>query len=284
MPPRNTIAIREKGKDGEHFNIALSFNNGPEYRISIKNPFDPQREHLLEWYFEEFLKLPFVDTVKAEKAAMAIREYGEALFEQVFGDRKLFGEYEKCRDAGLSSLQIELISDGHAFHAIHRESLKDPDLPNPLAAELVTIVRKNIKPPAIEAKVRSSPQINLLIVTARPDEEQDVGYRTISRPMIELIETAKIKVNAHILRPGTFQALSNHLDAVGERFYHIVHFDTHGSLASYETLNAAKAANKIVFQSRWGLKDIQPYEGLRAYRFFLKATRKACRFRWRRAN
>lgn len=56
--------------------------------MSIKNPFDPQREHLLEWYFEAFLKLPFVDTVKAEKAAMAIRAYGEALFEQVFGERR----------------------------------------------------------------------------------------------------------------------------------------------------------------------------------------------------
>ena len=268
MPPLNTITIREKAKDSELFNIAVSFNSGPEYPVSIKNPFDPQTEQLFEWYFEEYLKFPFVDTVRAEKAATAISDYGEELFEQVFGDRKLFSEYEKLKDAGLSSLRIELISNTQEFHTIHWESLKDPDLPNPLVTELVNIVRKKINPPAIEAKVRSYPQINLLIVTARPDEDHDVGHRTISKPMIELIETAKMKVNAHILRPGTFQALSNHLDEVGEQFYHIVHFDTHGSLASYENLIAAKESNKILFQSRWGLKDIPEYEGLKAYLFF----------------
>ena len=100
MPPLNTISIREKGKAGENFNIAVSFNNGPEYPVSIKNPFDPQTEQLFEWYFEDYLKFPFVDTVKAEKAAMTIRVCGEELFEQVFGDRKIFSEYEKLKDAG----------------------------------------------------------------------------------------------------------------------------------------------------------------------------------------
>jgi tetratricopeptide (TPR) repeat protein len=120
----------------------------------------------------------------------------------------------------------------------------------------------------MEANVKAYPQINLLLVTARPDEEEDVGYRTISRPMVELLETPKLPVRIHILRPGTFQALSNHLDEVGEQFYHIIHFDTHGSLASYEALEAARKADKILFQSRWGLNDIEPYEGLKAYLFF----------------
>ena len=61
------------------------------------------------------------------------------MFEQVFGDRKLFSEYEKLKDAGLSKLRIELISNTQEFHTIHWESLKDPDLPNPLITELVNI-------------------------------------------------------------------------------------------------------------------------------------------------
>jgi len=52
MPPLHTITIREKAKDSELFNIAVSFNSGPEYPVSIKNPFDPQTEQLFEWYFE----------------------------------------------------------------------------------------------------------------------------------------------------------------------------------------------------------------------------------------
>ena len=266
--PLNTITIREKSKDGETFNIAVSFNNGPEYSVSIKDPFDLETERLFEWYFEEYLKFPFIDTVKAGKAAIAINDYGKDLFEQIFGDRKIFSEYGKFKDSGLSSLQIEIISDTHEFHAIHWESLKDPNLPNPLVTEWVTIVRKNNNPPPMEAKVKAYPQINLLVVTARPDEDEDVGYRTISRPMIELLETPKLRVKVHILRPGTFQALSNRLDEVGEQFYHIIHFDTHGSLASYKALEAARKAEKILFQQRWGLEDIAPYEGLKAYLYF----------------
>ncbi|MGD2250381.1 MAG: hypothetical protein PVF58_18435 [Candidatus Methanofastidiosia archaeon] len=221
--PLNTISIKEKSKDGETFTIAISFNDGPEYTVSMKDPFDLETERLFEWYFEDFLKFPFIDTVKAKKAATTVNNYGVHLFEQVFGDRKIFSEYEKCRDSGLSSLEIKIISDTHAFHSIHWESLKDPDLPNPLVTEWVTIVRKNNKPPPMEANLKAYPQINLLLVTARPDEDEDVGYRTISKPMIELLETPKLKVKIHILRPGTFQALSNHLDEVGERFYHIIH-------------------------------------------------------------
>jgi len=269
----NTITIREKIESQESFNITLSFNNGPEFPVSIKNPFDPQTEQLFEWYFENYLEFPFMDTVRAKNAAICIKDYGEDLFNQVFSDKKIYSEYIKLRDDGLSSIQIEIISDTNEFHAIHWESIKDPSLPNPLATELVNIVRKNNNPPAIEAKIKAYPQINLLIVTARPDEDEDVGYRTITRPMIELIETAKLRVNVHILSPGTFKALTEHLDEVGEQFYHIIHFDTHGSLLSYEALKAAKKANKILFQSRWGLDDIPPYEGSKAYIFFESDTK-----------
>ncbi|MBW4623747.1 MAG: hypothetical protein KME17_30850 [Cyanosarcina radialis HA8281-LM2] len=64
--------------------------------------------------------------------------------------------------------------------------MRDPQLPHPLAVDCV-VVRKQVKPVAVSASVQPSPVINLLIVVARPDEEHDVGYRTISRPLIEAI-------------------------------------------------------------------------------------------------
>ncbi|MEB3231625.1 MAG: hypothetical protein VKJ64_11495 [Leptolyngbyaceae bacterium] len=39
----------------------------------------------------------------------------------------------------------------------------------------------------IQLDLPSSPMINLLLVTARPDDESDVGYRTVSRPLTEAI-------------------------------------------------------------------------------------------------
>ncbi|WP_089091653.1 hypothetical protein [Nodularia sp. NIES-3585] len=53
------------------------------------------------------------------------------------------------------------------------------------------MLRKNVKTAPVSANVPSSPVINLLVVVARPDEERDVGYRTISRPLIKLIDNSR---------------------------------------------------------------------------------------------
>ena len=116
--------------------------------------------------------------------------------------------------------------------------------------------------------LKPSPTINLLVVTARPGEESDVGYRTISRPLIEAIQRAKLRVNVELLRPGTFEALSNHLSQKGkEGYYHIVHFDAHGGLMTYEQFQQGSAQNRYVYQARYGRSDMQPYDGVKAFLF-----------------
>src|SRR5205085_1418105 len=86
--------------------------------------------------------------------------------------------------------------------------------------------------------IRSSPTINLLIVTARPSGKRDVGYRTISRPLVEALRNANLRVQVDILRPGTYKALENHLRETtakhGEGYYHVIHFDVHGAVLTYE--------------------------------------------------
>ncbi|MEI2580311.1 hypothetical protein [Scytonema sp. PRP1] len=101
---------------------------------------------------------------------------------------------------------------------------------------LCVMVRKSIKRGAKQADVPQSPVINLLVVTARPNEEQDVGYRTISRPLIEAIENSQLAVNVELLRPGTYEALARHLEEKGAGFYHIIHFDAHGALMKYQEI------------------------------------------------
>nr|WP_225912894.1 tetratricopeptide repeat protein [Nostoc flagelliforme] len=110
--------------------------------------------------------------------------------------------------------------------------------------------------------------INLLVVTARPNEEHDVGYRTISRPLLELIESCQLRVNVELLRPGTYEALSKHLEAKGAGFYHVIHFDCHGALMRYNELEKGAKANRYIYQTRWGRYDLQPYEGVKAFLFF----------------
>ena len=205
--PLIRIQERPEGPDGS--NAVVNFDNGPEYSITISDPFSAKEEEELEWYFEEYLEFPFIKKVRAQIAAAGIRTYGEELFKQVFGDPDIYAEYRSLLKSGLHDLIIE-VAGSPKFHALHWESVKDPKLAQPLTLQ-AAMVRKNLKPQALPSSVRPSPTINLLIVTARPSGIRDVGYRTISRPLVEALRIANLRVQVEILRPGTYRSLENHL-------------------------------------------------------------------------
>ena len=81
------------------------------------------------------------------------------------------------------------------------------------------------------------PTLNILVVVARPDGPGDVGYRTISRPLLDALRTAGLPVTVDLVRPGTWQALRDHLRAATERhgsgWYQVIHFDLHGAFSDY---------------------------------------------------
>jgi tetratricopeptide (TPR) repeat protein len=259
------ITIREEQPTESGFTAILSFDHRGNFPITIHDPLAAGDEQRWEWYFEEWLRFPMLDTVKAHQIADSIKNYGEALFEQVFGsNRKAYAEYEKLR-GNLGTLRIEIESLNPAFQALHWEALRDPELPKPLAVEAV-MIRKSSRPTAVAAEVAVSPTINLLLVTARPSRN-DVAYRTISRPLLEALEQGNLRVKVDLLRPATFEALSKHLEAKGAGYYHLIHFDAHGALLSYEQFNRSEseAENRLVFKQRYGRKAISPYAGVKAF-------------------
>lgn len=264
------ITIEEIPSQEQLWSASVSFNNGPRYPATVHDPFSQEQEDELEWYFEEHLRFPFTYQKKAQRAAASIQEYGENLFNQIFADRQAYSAYKGCLQAGLTTLQIE-IAGSPAFHTLHWEALKDPDLPHPLSLQ-ATMVRKNLVTSPIQASVRPSPTINLLIVTARPSGGQDVGYRTISRPMVEALRQAGIPVQIEVLRPGTYAALDKHLQEVTARdgvgHYHVIRFDVHGAVLPYSKLQQEPQASHYVYQERYERPDLQPYEGERAFLFF----------------
>ena len=275
------IRIQERigGQDGS--NAIVSFDHGPEYPITISDPFTKEEEQELEWYFEDHLTFPFTNKVRAQQAAASITTYGENLFKQVFGDAEIYAEYKVILKSGLSKVQIE-IAGSAAFHTLHWEAMRDPKTQQLLAMH-ATILRKNIQPQNLALSAQPSPTINLLIVTARPSGRRDVGYRIISRPLIEALDSANIPVRVEILRPGTYKALENHLRETtgkyGEGYYHVIHFDLHGTLLTYEQFqdaqNDKKAENDKPEQiitpyvySPYARKSIKPYEGVQAFLAF----------------
>jgi len=266
-----TIRIQERAGGTDEFQATISFNNGPEYALTINNPFAKEEDDQLAWYFERYLRFPFTDQVKAREAAGSIARYGESLFKQVFEENhNVYARYKAAVQAGLSTVQFE-IAGSPLFHTLHWEALKDPELRLPLALQ-ATMVRKNLNPSTIDASVRPFPTINLLIVTARPSGRSDVGYRTISRPLVEALRQANLPVQIDILRPGTYKALEKHLRQASaqrqEGYYQVIHFDLHGSVLTYEQLQQAQEASRHLYNERYGRLDIQPYEGVKAFLAF----------------
>jgi tetratricopeptide (TPR) repeat protein len=213
-----------------------------------------------------------LNTVKAEQAADSVENYGQKLFKQVFQTNfDAYSEYRQLRGK-LNQVQIEIESQTPEFQALHWEAMRDPELPRPFGVDCV-MLRKSTKPVPVSAYVQPSPVINLLVVTARPKEENDVGYRTISRSLIEAIEKCQLRVNVELLRPGTYEALERHLEEKGAGFYHIIHFDAHGGLMSYEQIQAGAKANRYLYQQRYGREDLHPFEGVKAFLFLEGETK-----------
>ncbi len=266
MAAMTTITIRERtspGPNGE--NATVSFDGGPQYDITVSDPFSEQQERQLEWYFEEHLVYPFTDQVKAEHCGESVTEYGETLFQQVFVDNhEVYSEYKDCVRNGLNHVQIE-IAGSPSFHRWHWESLKDPKFERPLVLQ-ATLVRKNLLPQNTKVTLRPSTTINILIVTARPSGKGEIGYRTISRPMVEALRTANVPVQIDILRPGTYKALYEHLRESTEKhdvgYYHVIHLDLHGAVFSCEQYNAIQEqlhASPHLYQdgARYGRSEIE---------------------------
>lgn len=266
------ITIREL--NGQDPNAVVVFDGGEEYPVHIDNPFGRKAEEDLEWYFEEHLRFPFIEQVRAKNAAASIARYGKDLFDQVFADRRAFARYQAALQSGVENLAFE-IAGSPDFHALHWEALKDPDLPQPFALE-APFVRGNLNPQTVRAQAQVSPTINILVVTARPLGAHDVAYRTISRPLVHGLRQAGIRVRIEILRPGTYRKLVNHLDDVRSRpgtgYYHVIHFDVHGGLLSYDELQAGGQADRYVFQARYRRNDLAEYVNRKAFLFLESDT------------
>ncbi|MEO1625162.1 MAG: CHAT domain-containing protein [Bacteroidota bacterium] len=280
------IQIIEHSNQGtESFELELVFDEQQHFRRTVQTPHTEDADIDLEWYFEDFLREPFTAQTRVARIERDyIRDYGTQLFEQLFGEpavENLF--YESINAEGMSELQIELLGQSLEFQSVLWETLRSPEFPGkPLVASGAKMYRNSKLSSRIRARVGDHPQVNLLLVSARPSEENDIDYRTVQRPLIELINREPgIQVNPHVLRPGTFRAFKEQLDRMGSGYYHIVHFDLHGEVLSYIDLQTRKAQGKVVYsgaysygkapmsyQSRWGKYDLKPFQGKKAFLHF----------------
>jgi hypothetical protein len=225
----NIGELEPPSNQSDKYQATVAFDGGKKFPCTIVSPFSTEQENALAWYLDQYANNA-EKKKQAKKVAASIEGYGKQLFKQVFKDNAdIYARYYEVRQ---KELLIE-ITGSPAFHSLHWETLHDPELSQPLALD-VPIVRKYHKSPTFSMG-EDSHTINLLIVTARPHGQQDVDYRTISRPIVDDLRQAKLPVKIHILRPGTYHALTDHLAKQKKGYYHIIHFDVHGVLREGKT-------------------------------------------------
>lgn len=268
------------------FELTLTIDEGKPYVVTLTNPHTPKVEQGLEWYFEEYINEPYIAETRVNREKQQIHDYGVQLFEQLFADEEAKRQYrDGLGRGGFDRLVFEIASaeSSIAFQGILWETLRDPAFAEaPLVAKGATFFRRSLKEPLVSIEVGEHPEINLLIVTARPSEENDVDYRTIQRPLIELIRRkSHLRVRPYILRPGAFKALKDHLAKVESGFYHIIHFDLHGEVVTYQELLRERKKGKMrfsyahsfgkqatTFNVRYGQEDLREFTGRKAFLYF----------------
>jgi hypothetical protein len=178
------IGLAERGhNDDDSFLARLSFEDGGEYDVTVANPLDSVQEDRLGWYFEKHLRYPFLDKEIARQAVADLDACGRGLFQQVFSG-EAFPEYRLWAGRSFDGCRLQ-VQGSAAFHRLHWEALRDPTFATPLALRMPLTRRIE----GLGARFEIAPPgdtLNLLVVTARPDGPRDVGYRTVSRPLLVL--------------------------------------------------------------------------------------------------
>lgn len=225
--------------------------DGESYQLHLRNPFSAEDEEEVEWYFQRHSRFPLTDTVRAANVVNAIDIYGQKLFRQTIGaipSSSLSKRYHEMRLEGtINELCIE-ISGSAAFQRLHWEALKDDQssVEDPPLGLQVDIIRKPLATGACtSSEGQSAPlgwslpsrPLNILLVVARPAGVRDVGLRVISRPLLDVLQSASSdespRPRLDVVRPGSFEGLQASLESASARGlqYDVVHFDLHGKFS-----------------------------------------------------
>ena len=211
----------------------------------------------LRWYLEQFLDYPFSPhTEVAERIQAALNEWGQQAFTALFDRGRGRDMYRDALRDGLDNLTLKIASDDPYVLAWPWEALQDPQISGALAQHARIERQLSGQHDPVDLPELPRDGINILLVTARP-YDHDVGYRTLSRPLLDLIRQEQLPARVQVLRPPTFAQLREHLRQRPQH-YHIVHFDGHGGYGPNRAANGYQLQGfqgRLIFETADGAAD-----------------------------
>ncbi len=253
------------------FKTRLTFDQKTDYAITIQNPFSPEEEETLSWYFKDFLVYGgTADDPRLTEAGQSIHRCGESLFQQIFADPAALAAYQNAKKNGLDTLAFEIIGSPE-FHTLHWEALRDPQNDQPLSIH-APFVRRSLQAAEETMTLKESPTINILLISARPNGASDIDYHVVSRLLARSLRQSGLRIHLDMVYPGTYEGLVKHLERKtaqhGPGYYHILHIDAHGSLLTHDEMIQMAEQSSVMLSARYGRAKLETYENLKAYIFF----------------
>jgi hypothetical protein len=232
----NRIIIQHVAPRDPNFQAMAPESGKSTDSVPVPSPFDFPVEGLaksvlmgeLRWYLEKFLDAPLPpQKERAKRIQKALQLWGEQAFDALFRDgvgREMFAE---ATQEGHEQLLLLISSDDPQVLGWPWEALRDPEMG--FLAQIGQVERRLIQIPRPKDVKKEWPknQVNILLITARPYKD-DVRYRSIAGPLVNLIDRERLPARVTVLRPPTFARLREHLDE-RPNHYHLVHFDGHGA-------------------------------------------------------
>jgi tetratricopeptide (TPR) repeat protein len=212
--------------------VTVSFDDETSDAIAFSSPWTEQHQKDLRWYVETYCTgyMTEVDDRRAEQIAAQLKEWGKALFNQVFGARdaqRLFNAFQDSREKGRV---VSLNAEQPKILALPWELLHDPQ-GNYLFNEnpRISIRRKLKRGGRKPFRVNPKNQLHLLFVISRPDDVSFLDPRTEPKAVLNALAVKGIEqVTVEFLRPATFDKLIKRLENTDLPQVDILHFDGHG--------------------------------------------------------
>ena len=181
----------------------------------------------IEWYFEQYADREPFATSRATQVVETLEIYARRLVAAL--------NLQNCPDSiREKTLEIELYlhqDKAPGVSSILWECLENTSLwPDKIRPSSVTFIR--VVAPTDEAidipTAEPFRDLNVLILAARPQFEDDISYRLVSKIIVEAAARSGRRVTVDIVRPGTLKAFEEHLAKQSPGYFDIVHFDVHG--------------------------------------------------------
>jgi hypothetical protein len=220
--------LRRFDPSSPHIKITCADQSFETHILSLTSA---KKDEEIRWYLEDFATHDSLMISRAKSAIDDLLAYGTRLAEGINPEYFLF-------PANIQ-LNIQIQDDGRSGRSINRiiwEILENVDIwPASTRPEQVTVVRiiDQTLPPGPHAlpAISSLTSINILVVPARPQDEDDVPHRLVSSIISGVIQEVEDQdhrtCTMEIVRPASYEAFLRHL---GLNRFDIVHLDMHGIL------------------------------------------------------